>query len=478
MQRFYLAVPLVRNVAWMLAGRWIYNLVTLISFTIIGSIISPADFGVFTLASTFLILSDTFYADAVENLIVKQEGDEATIAPTFFWVSLVYSLALATTIAVIALPFGWFYDNPQVTAATQAIAGIIVVQGSAAVPRALLMRHNRSRQYATNSAAGNLVGAIIGITAALNGFGFWSLILQQACLHVTMLILCSLAVRFHPRAVLDRVVAREFAGNVATMLWSTVLNVSSNRLDVLVVGALFGSTATGLFGLARRLVQIIQDLVASSFDKILLSMVSRQNIRGQSDLIYRSSVIMQGITAIPSFAGFAVIAPILIPRVFGHEWAGAAPLVIYMAGGGVFRSMVTIERARQIAAGQIKTIARVRLYEFGISAVLVAAFAWAGPVWLAATYTVRQLIGYVLVVYSRVGRQEARTLLARTVGWLIMPIAATALMVVTVALVLREVSLVARVEVCIAVSVGIGALTFAGSLYGTRRWWLHHLITR
>ena len=471
-------MSLVRNVAWMLAGRWVYNLVTLVSFTIIGSIISPADFGIYTLASTFLILADTFYADAVENLIVRQEGDEATIAPTFFWVSLGYSIALAVAIVGLAWPFGWFYQDSQVTHATHAIAAIIIVQGSAAVPRALLMRRKRSRQYATNSAIGNVVGACVGIFAALNGAGFWSLIFQQGCLHLTMLVLCSIAARFRPRATYDRAAGHEFAGHVATMLWSTVLNVASNRLDVLVVGALYGSTATGLFGLARRLVQIIQDLVASSFDKILLSMVARQNTKGQADRLYRSSVLLQGITAIPSFAGFAVIAPVLLPLVFGHEWGGAAPLVILMAGGGVFRAMVTIERAQQMAAGQMKQIARVRLLELLISAVLVGAFAWAGPAVLAATYTVRQFLGYVLVVRSRVGWTEARLLLARTAGWLAMPVAAAGLMVVSVSLALSELKPLVRVEVCLIVSVVVGIVAFASSLYGTKRFWLHHLIPR
>ena len=58
----------------MLAGRWAYNLITLASFTTIVAFISPAAFGIYTIASTFLILSDTFFADAVENLIVRQDG--------------------------------------------------------------------------------------------------------------------------------------------------------------------------------------------------------------------------------------------------------------------------------------------------------------------------------------------------------------------------------------------------------------------
>ncbi|ODU68642.1 MULTISPECIES: oligosaccharide flippase family protein [unclassified Novosphingobium] len=469
-------MSLAKNVAWMLAGRWAYNLITLASFTTIVALISPAAFGIYTIASTFLILSDTFFSDAVENLIVRQNGEEADIAPTTFWVSVGISGLMAALIAVIAFGFGWFYSSVETQWAIQAIALIIVVQGAASVPRALLMRHGRSRQYATNSALSNLIGAAIGVASAYRGAGFWSLIIQQGALHISMFTLCSIRAGFVPSMRLDRTIAHDFAGHVATMLWSTILNVFGNRLDILVIGALFSNSVTGVYGLAKRLVQILQDLVASSFDKVMLSMIARQGLKGHQERIYRSSVLMQGITAIPSFAGFAAISPLAIKMIFGPEWDGAAALIIMMTVGGIFRSMVTIERAQQMLAGQTRLIANVRLVELIIGVILVVPFGRLGPAYMAVVFSVRYVIGYVLVIASRIGRRETPALLAQTARWLAVPVLATLAMSGIVWLAQRELHGLGHPMLTIAASVMIGVVVFGAILAAARRFWLPYLM--
>lgn len=467
-------MTIVKNVAWMLAGRWVYNLTTLLSFTIIVSLISPAEFGVFTLASTFIILSDTFFSDAIENLIVRQSGDDDDIVSTLFWVTISASVTLALFVAMFAIPFGAFYTSQTVMLATQSIAVIIILQGAASVPRALLMRAGRSRQYATNSAISNLIGSLAGISTAWLGAGLWSLIIQQGVLQIAMLVMCVSASKFRPRFTLDHSLAKEFSVHVLTMLWSTVLNVAGNRLDVLVIGLWFGNTATGVYGLAKRLIQIIQDLVASSFDKILLSMLARGG--NNKDNIYRSSVIMQMLAALPSFSGFAVVAPILVPIIFGKEWSGVAPLVCFMAVGGVFRSMVTIERAQQMLAGQMGRIAHIRIVELVIGVITTLPAAKFGLNAIAAVFSIRYLIGYIVVVISRVGWQNAPRLLTRTAAWAVSPLLGTALMVVAVWMALHELEFILRAEIRLVIGIGIGGVVFMGTLWGMKRWWFHHLV--
>lgn len=468
-------MSLVRNVGWMLAGRWAYNVITLASFTTIVAFISPAAFGIYTIASTFLILSDTFFADAVESLIVRQSGDEDAVAPTTFWVSVGVSSAMAMVIALIAFAFGWFYQSLETQLAIQVIALIIIVQGAASVPRALLMRHGKSRQYATNSALSNLVGAVAGVAAAYHGAGFWSLILQQGILHVTMFTLCSWRSGFRPQLRIDRPVAREFSGHALVLLWSTVLNVFGNRLDILVIGALFSNSATGVYGLAKRLIQILQDLVASSFDKVLLSMVARQNMKGQQERIYRSSVIMQGLTAIPSFVGFAAVSPLAVKAIFGAEWSGAAELIILMAVGGIFRSMVTIERAQQMLAGETRKIAKVRFVELLIGLVLIVPFGSLGMSYMAAIFSVRYVIGYGLVVASRVGWAASPRSLLQTANWLAVPAAAAVFMIAAVVAVQNSLLTLGHPLLVLAIAISTGGVVFAFIVGAARRWWLPQL---
>lgn len=468
-------MSLAKNVMYMLAGRWVYNLTTLATFSIIVTMITPSEFGVYTLASTFAIFSDLFFSDGVENLILKQKEETKSATSSFFWVAVAFSAILAAFVALVSVPFGWLYDSEQLVWATQAMCVVLLVQGAASVPRALLLRAGRSRQYATNSALSNLIGSVAGIIAAIKGFGIWALIVQPLVLQVAMLFLCSAAARYRPRLILDLEVARTFSYDLGVMLWSTILNVLGNRIDVFMIGYVFGEAATGVYGLAKRIVQILQDLVASSFDKIMLSMISRQPAADPEGL-YRRSVFLQAAVAIPSFIGFAAISPMLIPAVFGGEWKSAAPLVALMAVGGIFRSMVTIERAQQLAYGQIKNIAHVRLVELFIS-VASSPLTWLGIPIVALAFSVRSAFGYVLVLNSRFGHEAllSRTLIA---GKLIsIPIFASATMAISVLTAMSVIEGVVSDWSGIAICVAVGIASFTMVMAASHRAWIPHLRT-
>lgn len=466
-------MSLARNVIYMLAGRWVYNLTTLVTFSIIVAMIRPSDFGIYTLASTFSIFSDTFFSDGVENLILKRKKLTIQVKSSLFWVTLAMSCGLAVFVTLISFPIGWLYQSPRLISAIQAMALVLLIQGAASVPRALLLNMGRSRHYATNSAVSNIAGSAFGILAAVEGAGIWALIVQPLILQTSMLVLCSLAASFRPSFTLDRDMAREFVFDLLVMLWSTFLNILGNRIDVFMVGYVFGEAMTGIYGLAKRLVQILQDLVASSFDKILLSMLSGGQSE-DSDKLYRSSVFLQALVAIPSFAGFAAVSPLLIPTIFGSEWRSAGALLPLMAAGGVFRSMVTIERAKQMAHGQIKQIAQVRLVELLIGVALAPA-TWLGLSVVALTFSLRNFVGYMLVLISRFGWLSLwrhLALIGRLLSW---PIFASVLMAGAVLWTIAAFGNAMHPWIIIAACVLNGLVSFAATMALLRRFWLPYL---
>lgn len=70
----------LRSVMWIAAGRWVYNLLTLISFAVIVARVDPADYGAYALAMTFLILSEVYSTDVTEHAIVRHRGSDRDAA--------------------------------------------------------------------------------------------------------------------------------------------------------------------------------------------------------------------------------------------------------------------------------------------------------------------------------------------------------------------------------------------------------------
>jgi O-antigen/teichoic acid export membrane protein len=390
----------MRAAAWMLFGRWAFYVVTLVSFSLIVRFISVDSYGIYVLAGTFLIFSDVFFNDAVENAIVRQQGSADLVGQSAFWVVLKFSFFVCLVTILSSYPMALVYKIDQLVPLLLGIALVVLVQGCASVPRALLLKSGAARKYALYSGGCNLIGAVFGIVAAANGFEFWSFVIQQGVLQFCMLVLCSWSARFVPRLDFDKAVAREMSRFIRTSFASCVLNVVTNRLDVIFIGLYFGPGEVGVYGLAKRLIQIIQELVGSSFDKALVSFKSKAGNLIASNA-YRQSVVAQCLLLFPAFGGFAATADLLIPLLFGNQW-GEAPMIVVLLGvGGVFRSMVTIERAELVVEGRAGTILHVRFIELLIGLLAVVPFAQYGGAWMAVGFSVRYIIGYFLVMRSR-----------------------------------------------------------------------------
>ena len=467
-------MTLLRSVLWLLLGRWFYNIISLISFPIIVSQLTASEYGVFAISSTLLIFTEVFFAEAVENTVVRQPGDRPTVAATGMWVSLFYSFLFASIFYLAAKPISSFYENPLYGQIVEAISGLVILQGLAVIPRALFLRSGRPRQLALCLSLGNLVGAALAITAVFHGFGVWSLLVQQASLQLAVLVLGCSMTGFLPSLRINWTIARSMGRFTWFSLWSSVFNISSNRLDIILLSATFDERISGIYGLAKRLIQILQDLVASSFDKVFLSLHARNKALGSTGgtgTLYRQSVVAQSVLVFPSFAGFALVAHQLIPMIFGEEWSYAAPLIVLMALGGIFRSLVTIERADQFAEGLVGRLLWVRLIEFVISIIIIfPAVRW-GPAAVAAAFSLRYVISYILVL-SSYGQTPGYLLqkLARLLRWQLPILTATAVMIASVLAARTMLNLQGMAG--LVSEVGLGATAYVTVLLILRgSWW-------
>lgn len=404
-------MEVLKSALWILLGRWAYNIIGLISFAVIVSRLDVSDYGIWAIVSTALIFSDIFFQDAAENALVRQEGDERQVIWSGFWVILLFSIFLSGSLIVISLVVSALYIESLYSELLWGISALVVVQAISSVARGVLLRRRMSKAFSLSLSFANLVGAVFGIVAVFLNLGIWSLLVQQSTLHLVVLIVTwNLSRLGRPQPGTPQL-RGEIARFVWYGMWSSVLNVGVNRIDIVLASTLFGPTAAGLFALAKRIIQISQDLVGSSFDKALIALRS-QMLREETqqrepavkkatffgDNPFIQAVTLQAMLIIPAFAGLSITASIIVPLIFGPQWIQASQLVALMSIGGVFRAMVTLERAEQVVSGHVGRLLLVRVGELIITLSLLLPFGHLGVEVIAGLFSARYFLSYLLVV--------------------------------------------------------------------------------
>jgi O-antigen/teichoic acid export membrane protein len=292
-------------------------------------------------------------------------------------------------------------------------------------------------------------GALAAVAAALAaGAGFASLGLALVLSQVPGIALGLVLLRRHPSAVPgpDAAALRVLREAAPLAAYGGLLLLAP-RVEFLVLSALRGDRETGLFLSALNLVWP-QSLVPSA--------VTREAL-GAGDAVRRRTAATIALFAAPAAVGLALVAPALVPLVFGAEYAPAALWVRILAVALVPLFMNGLLAWALIAAGRASLPPRL------LGARIAVAFAFAlalvpryGATGAAAGFVLAEVALLVLGARACAGIGFAVPVAA--------PVAFALLASVPMALA------VSGLAASVPLAVAVGVVTYAATLAAS--WWL------
>ena len=145
----------VRGAGAAIAGQASNFAVQIGSVAILARLLTPADFGIVTMVTTFSLLFRSFGMNGFMELIMQREELTDSLASNLFWIELgigtILTLAFAATGPLLAL----FYHNSDVAPVTEGLSLTIGIGCLGWIHMGLLQRAMRFRTTAIINFAGH-----------------------------------------------------------------------------------------------------------------------------------------------------------------------------------------------------------------------------------------------------------------------------------------------------------------------------------
>jgi PST family polysaccharide transporter len=283
------------------------------------------------------------------------------------------------------------------------------------VQQALFERALDYRALALRSLVAMLVGGAVGVTMAWRGFGVWALVGYQLSERAAAVVVLWTASDWRPGLRLSRQAFGELFSFGVNVVGANLLGFLNKRLDNLLIGVVLGPVALGYYEIAYKLLNTGTQLIVGTVSSVAFSTFSRM----QDDLprmraAFLSAIRIVSVVAFPAFAGAAVVAPDLVPTLFGDGWGPSVPVFQALAFIGILYALFYFNTAVFLGAGRpgwrlgltvFNTIANVVVFglavPYGIWAVAVG-FAARGYVTApVALWALRRVVGLPLRAYLR-----------------------------------------------------------------------------
>jgi PST family polysaccharide transporter len=387
---------------------------TLISQIVLANQLTPRIFGTVTLAITFLTFLTLPMRWGIAEALV-QETDHQSVFSTIFW------LRVAITLPIVAIALGssfvidLFYDGTVVFA----FLLLTVSKGLAlfAAPfSGALQKHFQIFRVGSVQLVSVSIAGVVAVRLALSGESLIALVAFYAIQDVVRTVGFVILSPTYPTFSFDRSTAAWFYRFARRMWFSKILNSVESRGDDYLLGTLAGASALGAYSVAWRLAVAFKTVVQPAIDQAILPTFSQiKDSEERSTDAIEFLLRMQLYVAIPGYMVAAIVAPDLVPMMFGDQWTTAAPILSMLSITGVLAPIMASVRKFYYSRGEPDTVYTVqRYYLVTLVVAMVALVPPFGGLGGAAAVNVMSLVAVALFV--RRLRQDTDFFPRRTMG--------------------------------------------------------------
>jgi PST family polysaccharide transporter len=317
-------------------------------FVVLARLLMPEDFGIVALASSVVLSLQCLLQFGLPEALIQREHLTKENIRSAMSASLVWGLVLVAFTWVIAWPLAWALGRPEFPKVFLALSSVLVLQSLSFPLHGMLRRELNLRAIAIRTLTATTVGGATAATLALNGFGPWALVAQQlivASVGLIMLLRVSkdkpwpfhfTKQSFEPLIAVARPV---MLGQFATQ--------AARRLDAVALGFFLGNHEVGIYFLVTRVIQAVQMVTQFSIGEIALAVLSR--LQSEPERLregIRRAIRLTSYACLVFFGGLSIVAPVLVPVVFGEAMGDASEplriLALFATGGAIISTIVHV----------------------------------------------------------------------------------------------------------------------------------------
>ncbi len=306
---------------------------------ILGRILLPQDFGIVAMATPIIVLIEIFTNLGLAQAVVQREKITQADLTSVYWVSLAGASLMLLLVVLCSPLIAAMYGQPEVRAIVIVLALQMPIAAIAGHASALMARRMRFGAIALVDVVGTLVVFAVSIASALNGAGYWSIVLGTVAGTLTRAIMDRQLSGFRPNRPTWSPAAPEMLAFGGKLLSASLLNYVSNYANTVVIGIMMGARTLGLFDRSFALVLRPIASVTLPVTRVAVPLLSR--LRDDTDR-YRAAftALLQGtvLIAMPGLITASLLAHDVVLMLLGNNWLSMTPMFSAISIAAIFQA--------------------------------------------------------------------------------------------------------------------------------------------
>lgn len=309
-------------------------------FIILARLLTPSQFGLIGMLAIFVAVSRTLTNSGFSQALIQKKDADETDFSSVFYLNLLVSIILYIVLFLAAPLVARFYREPALIALTRVLGLKFIIDAFSLIQETVLTKEVNFKKLMMAKLPSNLIGGVAGISAALLGFGVWSLIVHQLTDSLAYSVQVWIQSPWRPHWKFETERLKKLFKFGSPLMASALINTTLQNLYLVVIGRFFSTADVGFYDQANKIRKLPVQNISSALDRVTFPVLSEiQNDDERLKRAYKSMIRQVLFFMGPIMMLALVMAKPLFRLVLTAKWLPAVPYFQWLCITGLFHPL-------------------------------------------------------------------------------------------------------------------------------------------
>jgi O-antigen/teichoic acid export membrane protein len=331
-----------QGIKWASISQVSRQVMGLLTTVVLAHFLLPSDFGLVGMATVATGFLGIFGDLGTSSAVIQRKNISDSLLNSLFWINVAFGLMAMIIILIVSPLVASFYHEPRVTIVLRVLSLNFLISSISNIQKAILERNLAFNTSAKIEVSVILAGAVVGISAAIKGWGVWSLVAQSLTVTIISTILLWLISQWKPKLIFSLEEVQEVGKYSLNLTGFSILNYFIRNTDYILIGRFLGTQNLGYYTLAYRLMLYPLQNISGVIGRVMFPVFSKlQDDDEKFGLAYLKANSSIALISFPLMLGLFALAEPFILTFFGMQWQPVILLLQILAPVGMSQSIMT-----------------------------------------------------------------------------------------------------------------------------------------
>lgn len=330
----------IHGVKWAAFANVLQQLVSLVGLVVFAKLLSPHDFGTFSIIMIFVGFLAIFSDMGTSAALIHIKKPSDNLLSSVFFLNIIVGIVLTFSLTFVSKPIARYFDNPDLEELLYVVSFSFIILSFGIVQKTIFQKNMNFKHLTYIDSSAIFIGLAAGVVAAYSGMGVHSLVIQLLVGSTVNVLSLWYYSSWQPRlyfSIKEIGLIWKYTANLSVF---SIINYFSKNADNFLIGKYLSSSALGVYSLAYRIMLYPLQNISTTITRVLFPALSTfQDDNQKFKKAYLKVIFFIALITFPIMTGLMAIAVPLVEAVFFDKWEGLATLLIILAPSGLLRSV-------------------------------------------------------------------------------------------------------------------------------------------